>query len=312
MPFAKHESFYIRDGWLFKGLKAVNDHPEIFVSSDAPERLGLGKNMVRALRFWLQASGLTEERWNNRTRVQYLTPLGNLIWNRDPYFELDGTLWLIHHQLISSWAFATTWYWFFNHYAPTNFTRQEFIERLSQWNIMQRQDEEREVVAEGSLKKDFDCLVHTYLADRESRIKSPEDQIVSPLTVLGLLADFKEKDEDNDKFIRRYRFQSGSVTTIPPLIFLYILWNRQEIERPEASQVSLSVALREPMNAGRTFNIGMRAFEDLAVRLEDTNPHWAVRLTRTGGLDQLTLPRVSSREILEEFYEQQTAMESSY
>src|SRR5436190_104551 len=104
MPFAKHESFYIREGWLFKGLRAVMGDPAIFVANDASERLGLGKNMVRALRFWMQATGLTKE--NNRTRTQSLTSLGELILRHDQYLELDGTLWLIHHQLTSSQNFA--------------------------------------------------------------------------------------------------------------------------------------------------------------------------------------------------------------
>lgn len=310
MPFAKHESFYIREGWLFKGLKSVFEHPNIFVANDAPERLGLGKNMVRALRFWMQATGLTEEKWNNRVHVQSLTPLGELIWDRDPYLELDGTLWLIHHQLISNRGFTTAWYWFFNHYAPTNFTRHEFLDRLSHW--VNTQNEQGELIAEGSYRKDFDCLIHTYLADRDDRVKSPEDQIESPLTALGLLVDFKEKDEDNEKIVHRYRLQTGGVANIPSPIFLYVLLHRQEFERSGAGQVSLSIALREPMNVGRTFNIGMRVFEELAARLEDTNPDWRIRLTRTGGLDQLTLPNVASHEVLEEFYEQQAAMESSY
>jgi hypothetical protein len=312
MPFAKHESFYIREGWLFKGLRTVSDDPTIFVANDAAERLGLGKNMVRALRYWMQATGLTEERWSNHIRVQSLTRLGELIWNRDPYLELDGTLWLIHHQLVCSRDFATAWYWFFNHYAPTNFTRHEFIERLSQWVITQNQDEESDIVAEGSLRKDFDCLIHTYVADRDDGAKSPEDQIESPLTALGLLTNYKEFDADNDKVVRRYRFQAGTVNNISPLIFLYILLSRQEAERSEANQVSLSVALREPMNVGRTFNIGMRAFEDLVARLEDMNMDWGIRLVHTGNLDQLTLPDISSHSVLEEFYEQQAAMESSF
>src|ERR1700694_4954634 len=125
MPFAKHESFYIREGWLFKGLRAVERDEAIFVAPDASERLGLGKNMVRSLRFWMQATGLSQEKTGNRVRVQELTALGKRILVSDPYLELEGTLWLIHHQLLSSDHLATAWYWFFNHFVPSNFTKQE-------------------------------------------------------------------------------------------------------------------------------------------------------------------------------------------
>lgn len=303
MYFAKHESFYVRDGWLYKGLKAVVAKPDIFVAADATDRLGLGKNMVRALRYWMQATGLAKEDWEHRVRTQHLTEFGELVLRSDPYFELQGTLWLIHYQLISSDSLATTWYWFFNLYAPSQFTRDEFVDRLAQWANTQRSDDE-ESIAEGSLRKDFDCLTHMYLADANDKKKSPEDQIVSPLTSLGLLADFRERDEDDNK-VHRYRLVTGNVADIPPLVFLYILLRCQHERRPDATQVSMSQALREPANVGRTFNIGMMALEDLATRLEDNYPELKIRLTRTGGLDQITLPEASADDVLGQFYAEQ-------
>jgi hypothetical protein len=309
MYFAKHESFYIRDGWLYKGLKAVADKPDIFVATDATEHLGVGKNMVRALRYWMQATGLATEGWVNRVRIQHLTELGNMVVQNDPYFELQGTLWLIHHQLISSASLATTWYWFFNHYAPSQFTRDEFLERLNQWANMQKANSD-ESVAEGSLRKDFDCLIHTYLSDDDDKKKSPEDQIVSPLTSLGMLVDSRDRDEDDNK-IHRYRLLPGKVADISPLVLLYVLLHSQRERRFGASQLSMIQALREPANVGRTFNIGMIALEELTTRLEDEYPEWKIRLTRTGGLDQLTLPEISPETVLEYFYQEQAVIEGA-
>ena len=52
MGFAKHETFYIREGWLFKGMAAIkkakdygNISSTIFLDNDAPERLGIGQNV---------------------------------------------------------------------------------------------------------------------------------------------------------------------------------------------------------------------------------------------------------------------------
>ena len=312
MPFAKHESFYIREGWLYKGLRAVQEDAAIFVSPDAPERLGLGKNMVRALRFWMQATGLAEEMTLNRIRVQRLTSLGGIILDQDPYLELDGTLWLIHHQLISSQDQATAWYWFFNYFVPSTFSRQEFIDRLAQWINAQNQADNSEGIAEGSLRKDFDCLLHTYLPERTERGKTPEDQIECPLINLGILSGFRTLDDDSDKVVHRYRFEAGTTKNIPPLIFLYVLLSQQEKEHSGAKQVGLNVALREPMNVGRTFNIGMRGFEDLASQLENLDPIYRIHLARTAGLDQITLPsEVEASEVLDQYYMRQSALESS-
>jgi len=306
MYFAKHETFHIRDGWLYKGMKAVREDENIFLAEDAPERLGLGKNMVRALRFWMQAVGLVSEEYSGGKKAQFLTPLGELVWENDPYLELDGTLWLLHYQLIHSSELATTWYWFFNHYVPVVFVYQEFSERLRQWINIHSLGQTKSI-AESSLRKDFDCLLRTYLPGQ--RDKSPEDVMESPFTSLGLLSAFAEHDEQTRRPIRAYRFEAGSPQSIPSLVFLYVLLRRQEEERPGAAQVGLNVALREPLNVGRAFNIGMLSLEDLLLHLENTHPDWAVSLTRTGGLDQLTLPDVRSHDVLRVFYEEQTATE---
>ncbi len=53
--FANHETFHPRFGWLKKGFDAAKKNPDIFSQDDAPVRLGVGKNMVRAIRYWSSA-----------------------------------------------------------------------------------------------------------------------------------------------------------------------------------------------------------------------------------------------------------------
>jgi hypothetical protein len=47
VPFVKHETFHIREGWLFKGMAAINAEQfgipsTIFLNRDAPEKPVLG------------------------------------------------------------------------------------------------------------------------------------------------------------------------------------------------------------------------------------------------------------------------------
>ena len=303
LTFAKHETFYIRDGWLNKGIQAIVDNQNIFLDDEAPEVLGLGKNMVRSLRFWMQASGIAyEERVESRT-AQLLTPFGELIKAYDPYQELDGTLWFLHHNLISNDDLTSTWYWFFNHYVPTRFAHHEFIARLQAW-INTQTDEEDKKVAESSLRKDFDCLIKTYLPNQ--RDASPEDVLESPLTTLGLLSVYTDLDEETGKKIKTYRLEPRSPDNIHPLVMLYVLLKAQHNgERKEARQVGLQVALREPCNVGRTFNIKPTEFEDLLSQLNDTYPECRVQLTRTGGLDQITLPGITADDVMKMYYQEQ-------
>lgn len=303
LSFAKHETFYIRDGWLNKGIEAILDNPNIFLDEEAPEALGLGKNMVRSLSFWMRASGITEKRLVDRRMTQNLTYFGQLVNQHDPYQELDGTIWFLHHNLISNYEMTTTWYWFFNHYVPTRFTYPEFLSRLKSWLNTQATEDEIDV-AESSLRKDFDCLLKTYLPSQ--RDTSPEDVLESPLATLGLLSAYTDFDEETGKKVKNYRLESGSPDNIHPLVLLYVLLKAQQIgERYEARQIGLQLALREPCNVGRTFNIKPTDFEDLLSQLNDHYSEWRVQLTRTGGLDQLTLPNVHTEEVMKRYYVEQ-------
>ena len=90
MKFRAHETFFIRKGWLYKGLKNVTQDPCVFVSKERNpiDVLGLGSNMVKSLRYWMKATGLTEESSaRGRTSSQTLTSLAQIIYKEDRYFE---------------------------------------------------------------------------------------------------------------------------------------------------------------------------------------------------------------------------------
>ena len=60
--FARHETFHPRFGWLKKGYDKVSDDQEVFSKKDAPVVLGVGKNMVKAIRYWCIAFKIIEEK----------------------------------------------------------------------------------------------------------------------------------------------------------------------------------------------------------------------------------------------------------
>ena len=59
---------------------------------DAVVHLGVGKNMVASIKFWLKAIGLLKDTG--------LEPIADHLFDdengRDPYLEDIGTLWLLH------------------------------------------------------------------------------------------------------------------------------------------------------------------------------------------------------------------------
>ena len=110
MKFRAHDTFFIRKGWLSKGMRNVIADKDVFITKDKDRNpmdvLGIGANMVKALRYWLQAVGLTEEPSKGQ-RFQYLTELGQIIYDQDPYIEEIGTLWLLQYQLAKNKMDAT-------------------------------------------------------------------------------------------------------------------------------------------------------------------------------------------------------------
>lgn len=177
MKFRAHDTFFIRKGWLSKGMKYVHNRADVFVSRDEnpTDVLGIGTNMVKALRYWLQAVGVTQEPATGR-RVQTFTELGNQIYEHDRYIEELGTLHLLHYKLASNKEDATAWYFFFNEFKMTEFTREDFVSALQSYVLMSGEDIS---VALRSLNDDFVCIVNTYLPRYKStpgRI-SPENNI---------------------------------------------------------------------------------------------------------------------------------------
>jgi len=59
--FFGHETFPCRYAWLPKAAQAVSEDPSILASAkedDAMVKLGVGKNMVRSIKFWAEAAGI--------------------------------------------------------------------------------------------------------------------------------------------------------------------------------------------------------------------------------------------------------------
>lgn len=197
MKFRAHETFFIRKGWINKGLRAVNKDADVFISKEENpmDVLGIGSNMVKSLRYWLQAVGMTEEPSHGR-RTQSLTELGQRVFVHDRYVEELGTLQLLHYRLATNKELATAWYFFFNEFNMTEFTRDDFVEAIGKWIAMR---EDGESVAVRSLADDFQCIISTYLPRYKAnpnREISPENNIDCPLGELGLV-DVLGRDKRN-------------------------------------------------------------------------------------------------------------------
>ena len=118
-----HESFILRDGWLTKGLRAVESDNLVFSKNAGADVLGVGTNMAKSIRYWLRASRLTDEQ-GGKTGVA-LSALGKIILDNDPYFEDPFSLWIVHVNIVRNASLATSWNVVFNDIDVSSFKRDE-------------------------------------------------------------------------------------------------------------------------------------------------------------------------------------------
>lgn len=215
--FSGHESFQCRNLWLKKGYDFVIKGKS-FNDEDAVVELGVGKNMVSSIRYWMRA-------FNLLTTSDELTKLAHKLLSDDgydPYLEDEGTLWLLHYELVRK-GFASSYSIVFNElrrekieFTCTNFVN--FVRRKSE-------DEKSFVVNEKTVADDFAVLIKMYLRS-ESTNKDKEDTFSGLLTELDLVKSFK-KDKEKEEF---FVIENTNRAEIPDEIILYAIIDNEEFE----------------------------------------------------------------------------------
>lgn len=285
--FANHETFHPRFGWLKKGFDAVQGDPGIFLEDDAPVRLGVGKNMVRSIRYWCTAYKIIDK--NNSTTKLGRQLLGDNGW--DPYLEDPASLWLLHWNLLKPTCEAAAWYYIFNIFRRLEFTKGDILAGLNEYVTNFNKN-----IAESSFVKDINCILRMYVA-QELNINSPsEDSIDCPFNELGLIRNFG----------KNYQFKVGAKTNLPPEIIVaacleYAAWINQD--KNQVKTINIPSLLYEEGSPGMVFklteNILCASIETVAKNLN------SLIFSDTAGLIQLTFteePDALAQEILEQYY----------
>jgi len=283
MKFRAHDTFFIRKGWLSKGMRNVLIAPDVFISktNNPMDVLGIGANMVKALRYWMVAVGLTEEESAGQ-RVQTPTQLGLTIQENDPYFEESGTLWLLHYMLVrekeATNTEATAWWYFFNEFKIAEFTRDDYLTQISKF-LRNCNEGEKPV---RTIEDDFNCIINTYVSRMKSspeKIK-PESNIDCPLGELGLIDIVgTEKNGGRQKI---YRKSTPKKDMLHPLILLAVLIDQAQGE----TEIRISSIQNDNGNAGKAFNLDIISLISLLYKIELLG---YIKVNRTAGLDVINI-----------------------
>lgn len=279
--FSGHESFYCKSLWLKKGydfVKAGNN----FNAEDAVVHLGVGKNMVAAIRYWLRAFGLLEE--GNPTEIaNFLFDSEN---GKDPYIEDLGTLWLLHYYLVKT-ELASIYKLFFIDFQKeknNEFTREQLQHFLKHKNA---ETAYANRYNENTVKRDIGVLLQNYVMPKQDR---PNEDFAALLLNLNLI---RQSESDN----KTLYFNIKGKSELVPEIFLYAV-----IDDKKEEQI---VSFDRLMDLSLIFCLSKTELIDTVLLLVEKYPKY-LRYTDDGGIKQLFfIKEIDKNEVLEKYYTRQ-------
>jgi hypothetical protein len=253
--FTGHESFPCRYTWLPKAFKAISENPTVFSDEDvAMVKLGVGKNMVKSIKFWVQAFGIATPTGNN-TSLQ-LTELSTKLFGPnglDPFLEDTATLWLLH------WKISTinddplfAWYFLLNKWIEPTFTKSEIIAAFTKESA--RMDRP---LSDFTKEQHFDIFLHTYLPRGIRKGNDVlEDSLDCPLSELQFIASAGERTiGENNKREPVYEFRQDPKTDISQSLFVYCLLDFWQNNRAQETTLSFKEISVVPGSIGQIFKL---------------------------------------------------------
>lgn len=274
--FSGHESFQCKALWLKKGYDFIKEGNR-FSDEDAVAKLGVGKNMVASIRFWLRAFGLT--------KMDQLTAVAEYLFEtlsgKDPYAEDINTLWLLHFLLVYSDEASLYKLLFVNFQKEKkNFSKtelQSFIKRKC--SVI----EQKNTYNENTVRKDIGVLLKNYVAP--SDLKKIED--FSAL-LIGLNLIISRQDDS-------YSFRNTKVVDIAPEIILYSLIKMKGNDHTVSFDMLQEICL--------IFGMTMVTLIELIRQLEEMFPSTLVFSDNSGIKNVQFLWKIDEFDALNHYYE---------
>ena len=283
--FSGHESFPCKTLWLKKGydfIKAGKD----FNAATAVVDLGVGKNMVSAVRYWYKAFGLNKDS-ETAWIVDYIL---NSQTGKDPYLEDLGTLWLMHFLLIHSEE-ASLYKMFF-----VDFQKERRVfDRDNVVNFIKRKMGEagkENLFNENTARKDVGVLLLNYCLPRNPQSNEDFSTLLMDLDLLRQ-SEKKDKSEDNKD---KYFFNVEGKKQVAPEMFLFALLLTKE-------DADNSVSYDTLHDVGLMFCMTDLEVIDMLNQLSETYSD-ALTYSDVAGIRQLQfMQQMDAKQVLGKYYE---------
>lgn len=254
LNFSGHDSFPCRPFWLKKGFDFAKANKN-FNSADAVVDLGVGKNMVFSIRYWLRSFNIFDG--NN-----HITTIAENLFNDegwDPFLEDEASLWILHY-LLTVKGFASCYQLIFNELRikKPEFTKEQFYSFI--------QTEKGEFNAR-TLRDDFSVFTRTYLNDLSKDI---EDGYSGFLSELNLVNEKKDKSiyQGKEKTRTFYQIVNADRPEIPSQVIFYFILSNPEY----GESISFDSLYLNSNSVGRIFALNKEGLTKHLVRISELFP----------------------------------------
>lgn len=242
--FSGHESFPCRYGWLPKIYEAVTTSPDQLTTDDlATQSLGIGRNMVRSIWFWGEATEVIsidgQSKTAGRLGLRLLDPKDG--W--DKHLERLESTWMLHWSLVFG-ANLAAWNSVFGARRLGYFTRGTLKEEIRR---------RARAVGKGLVDSTIDQHISVFLSSYVGQAdQSSDDSVWSPFQELNLI---QQRGQDGGEII--YSAEDANPLGLTARAYLYCVrdyWLQQFPNQKLVSMASLTTADESPGSVFRLSN----------------------------------------------------------
>lgn len=191
LKFSGHDTFHCRQQWLLKGMELLaNQDLNGFQNlEEAILNLGVGKNMVQAIQYWLKAFALIDDE-------KRPTTIASLIFSKergyDRFLEDEGTLWILQY-LICDTETASIYKLVFSDYSKERISSEFNEKQLLNFIKSKIAETTNRETSESTLSSDFKVFIQSYFSGIRVA-KTLEDDFNSPLIELNLISSISREN----------------------------------------------------------------------------------------------------------------------
>ena len=281
--FSGHETFHCRPIWLKKGYDYAQ-RERSFNDDNAVIELGVGKNMVSSIKFWLRAFGFYD------MHKSKLEGLSHDILNNDgfdPFLENDATLYLLHYLLIKNLKTSSIYYLIFIKFSKEklefttdtlfSFIKRECLKENIEFN-------------ENTIKNDINVFLKNYIPSNDNK-NGLEDNFNGIFYDLRYIRRIENSNSDT-----KYRFNINDGKYLEEAVFLYVILDKYE------NEVSIDMGkIREYVSS--IFLLEKQGTYSMVERLVNKYPDF-ITFKDDGGRQEVQIKEgMNKKEILKDYYE---------